>query len=110
MGVKPVWVEDIEGAPDGYMLTGQAAQDYADGVALRRLREALPSGEDDRVTVILSIDYGDTEASWWQVDVESAASVFETEGRARPEEIWYEHTGFGATIAEAADKCREALS
>ena len=91
MGVKPVWVEDIEGAPDGYMLTGQAAQDYADGAALRRLREALPE-RDIKVWVEVG-DHGYIDNVALFCEVGSLAEYFG-----------------GATIAEAADKCREALS
>ena len=64
------------------------AQDELDGRALRLLREALPelSGWFDvRVTVLDNgtVDYFVEDADGW--------------------------LGQGATIAEAADKCREAL-
>jgi len=89
--VKPVWVGgDRSGndlvAPDAYMLTGQAAQDYADGAALRRLREALPEG-----THVALVEW----PGEWNVGVMRDGSP--------PSPVM---TATGDTIAEAADKCR----
>ena len=64
---------------------GEAYQDRLDGAALRRLREALPD---------------------WHVKVDAAAGYVEVKVLLHSQvmaQFW------GATIAEAADKCREAL-
>ena len=119
--VKPVWVGgDQSGndlaAPDAYMLTGQAAQDYADGAALRRLREALPEH------VYLEIGWVDCSmsAGYWSgspggireyepyvpdADDDPEGWTVEAIDHNGPK-TW---RGHGATIAEAADKCREEL-
>lgn len=80
---------EIVDAADGgnaYFLRGQAAQDLRDGEALRRLREALP--EDCRLDVMWT--------SGGQVVVTGSGPGVD-------------QCNTGATIAEAADKCREAL-
>ena len=64
------------------------ADDWLNGYALRQLREALP--DEPRVTV-----------TWWQQGIEKAVMVEVDRGR--------QAVASGATIAEAADKCREAL-
>ena len=70
-----------------YMLRGQAAQDLADGTALRRLREALPD---------------DTHVALVQWPDQWAAAVMRD---GRPPSPVVSMTG--DTIAEAADACRE---
>jgi hypothetical protein len=76
-------------------LAADLFRDFRDGAALRRLREALPvasgkhayvdaiwNGRPDASFVVVANVYGDAPKGW---------------------------RGNGATIAEAADKCREAL-
>jgi len=67
-------------------------QDYLDGAALRRLREALPEGW----TIAVS-----TEGAWvrggWMV----------SRWRSGTDEDASEH--YAATVAEAADACRKPL-
>jgi hypothetical protein len=60
-------------------------QDLMDGAALRRLREALPD-------MTLTAEY----VAEWHLTVS-----------LHGQPLWQ---GYGATIAEAADKCREALT
>lgn len=66
---------------------GKAAADARDGAALRRLREAI--GEDWRLH---------PAGDGWTVEALTNRSVA----------AWSNY--YGATIAEAADKCREALT
>lgn len=90
--------EIVELPGDGgnsYMLRGEAAQDYADGAALRRLREALPEGW----TLEAVFDPGDIETKPWHVEVED--DDIHSEG---PRALEY-----ATALSEAADKCREAL-
>lgn len=77
-----------------YMVTGQAAQDLRDGAALRRLREACPVGER-----WFEVFGPHPESGHFQVVVETVGQ-YDTPGVLAN----------GATIAEAADACREALS
>jgi hypothetical protein len=83
--VKSVWVDDER----GYMLIGEAAQDYADGVALRRWCEAVAE-RPVRLTIGLRA-----------VNRKGAYPYFVTATDGR---VYYGHS-----IAEALDKCREAL-
>lgn len=88
---------------DGKII-GQWQQDIKDGAALRRLREALP---DDGVGFEMGAwvrreddpqfpGWGfRVDAEWW-TDTEDGSRFHSAHGR-------------GSTIAEAADKCREAL-
>lgn len=77
-------------------------QDYADGAALRRLREALPEGWDCGWR---HRTQGDGEMYVWaSVDGDPDMTEACIQGQR---DFYLEHTG--ATIAEAADKCREAL-
>jgi len=71
-----------------YMLRGQAAQDLADGTALRRLREALP--DDTHVALV------QWPPDQWNV------GVMRDGGPSSPVVAMT-----GDTIAEAADACRE---
>ena len=74
-----------EDGGNAYMVRGKAAQDLRDGAALRRLREALPRAV--RVQVVFDpARYSD------QVVVSTP-----------------DYVALGQTLAEAADKCREAL-
>jgi hypothetical protein len=78
-----------------YMLRGQAAQDLADGTALRRLREALAEVAPMSYIAITPTDDG------WEVAIGSYVNRYEADDR--------DSVATAATIAEAADKCREAL-
>jgi hypothetical protein len=68
------------------------AQDRADGAALRRLREALP--REGHVVVFSMSELLDRP---WGAQAYIG------------DEIPAQYKGVGRTIAEAADKCREAL-
>lgn len=78
----------------------QANQDLDDGHALRLLKEALPEGYAMRCHPSMF------ERGIWFVD------VWQTRGARGPEPTDSHHwLGLsGDTIAEAADKCREALT
>lgn len=69
-------------------------QDALDGAALRRLREALPEGWQ----LILEGPYPQSlsNKAWWVEPTPNVAGQMEADYG-------------GTTIAEAADKCREAL-
>ena len=97
--------DDVQPAADSFTITDrhvildgpQSVQDYADGVALRRLHEALPEG-------------GWCVVHW---DRESPAPLI---GAYRPAPGADMHrgpvvrfVGRGATVEESADKCREAM-
>jgi hypothetical protein len=73
---------------------GWTLDDAEDGAALRRLREALPDG----AQVLVTPDVGGFTVAWRYREPDRI-------------EGWYAGgpLGAGATIAEAADKCREAL-
>ena len=77
-------------------------QDLLDGFALRRLREALP--DDWRLTVV-----NGRGVAGWRIEAEGHhASVLcdhDYHHAVAPRRSW----GSGQTLAEAADKCREAL-
>ena len=83
----------IEYTTDGLtrltITSSQAVQDYVDGAALRRLREALPN---ERVHLTIGLR---------AINRKGAYPLFMTATDGR---VYYGHT-----IAEAADKCREAL-
>jgi hypothetical protein len=78
------------------MSLGQRVQDEKDGAALRRLREALPSHR----ILWVGIHSDETASETKGPLVWAVAHGYLDEGEIR---------GSGATIAEAADKCREAL-
>lgn len=84
---------------EGYMFDGYTSQHYLDGEALAKLRETLPEGWG-----ISFYDYitpsAPSEFQPGRVQVGVGPSI-----SSRP----YEVTGWGMSIAEAADKCREAL-
>lgn len=67
-------------------------QDLLDGAALRRLREALPDGYE------ATLSLGDHPY------MHAVAIVVDNQDPTHLPDYWG-----GATIAEAADKCREAL-
>lgn len=69
----------------------QGQLDYLDGAALRRLREVLPEGS--VVTVYIQPPPGNFDVGF-------------TSDTMKDDEDWLMT---GATIAEAADKCREVL-
>jgi hypothetical protein len=77
-----------------YMTEEQSA-DLRNGEALRRLREALPEGYK------MQVHPGIFEPAWF-VDVWAGPALLPEHGHH-----WIGMSG--ATIAEAADKCREAL-
>lgn len=77
---------------DRVTITGQ---DALDGAALRRLRESL---REDDVIVLRGPRPDD---GYWEVDVLKLGAPGPAEGEVEDMD--------GATIAEAADKCREAL-
>lgn len=71
--------------------------DALDGVAMRRLRRALP-------TAGYGIRVGFDTAFVTDPDVpEGSPVVVRIDG-------WHRKVGWGSTIAEAADKCRESLT
>ena len=81
-----------------YLVTGQAGQDLKDGTALRQLREALRRYDESQVV----IRWHDPHWSRFHVDVEYWLESFSDPDVA-------DVGASGATIAEAADKCRAAL-
>ena len=89
-----------------YMVRGGAAQDLRNGVALRRLWEALPDELVQRAerryeALVIAIGCDtDSEPPCFYVQVETTNTY---EGNS------IHASGAAATIAEAADKCREAL-
>jgi len=103
---EAVW-EDYKTTPPTLIHTGEcvtddepwpcdtAEQDRRDGAALRRLREALPEGW------VAIAGFGYTEPGTPEFEVDAWPH-----GR-QAEQDWA--IGHGATVAEAADKCREAL-
>jgi hypothetical protein len=84
----------VTGYGDYSEVLERAEQDHRDGEALRRLREALPAeatiGIEWKLLRFETHGHGEETASFIEVGTERAA-------------------GTGATIAEAADACREAL-
>lgn len=73
-----------------HVTVSPAVQDWRDGEALRRLREALPKRV--RIEVVLDVAlYGGSVA-------------IRTSGAD------YDYAAMGATVAEAADTCREAFT
>jgi hypothetical protein len=90
-----VMVEDAEGfvLHTTFVLKADE-QDYLDGASLRRLREALPAdatiGIEWKLLRFETHGHGEETASFIEVGTERAA-------------------GTGATVAEAADACREAV-
>ena len=88
-------IRAMGGDPDGDAYTSEyTVQDALDGAALRRLREALPY----RIEASWRHDSaGRWEDHWWmRVDYEVKDGLDYVDSD-------------GATIAAAADKCREAL-
>lgn len=90
---------------NAYLIRGQAARDLRDGKALRRLREVLPDGGH------LSLGGPWAEGKW---NIEAYDST------EQPLPLWTVNgvpammsvpvaNGYGPTIAEAADKCCDAL-
>jgi hypothetical protein len=81
-------------------LNEEAYQDRLDGAALRRLREALPDDAD-----------GFGAGAWRRPEDEPGYPGwgFRVDSDWWMEDGLHSLRGRGATIAEAADKCREAL-
>lgn len=77
----------------------KTAQDLRDGAALRRLREALPGDPSWWYQVVYDYDPEDIPSLPWLVFAGGPDDSMD-EPKA---------SGGGNTIAEAADKCREAL-
>jgi hypothetical protein len=76
-----------------------ADQDHADGAALRRLREALPEGW---LWTVGPDEFGQP------VPVIVVAGPVDLDDYPEYPDGW-PYIGFGTTLAEACDKCREAL-
>ena len=85
-------MSDIWTALQDAGLSLDPVQDALDGAALRRLREALPEGW----TVAVSTEAASYRGAWMV-----------SRRRSGTDEAASEH--YAATIAEAADACREAL-
>lgn len=89
----------LSAVPEGWRLVDETGdQDRLDGAALRRLREAMPTpwdGEGTYVTWYLELQANDERDGW-------IVTVY----REPPGDY---RTAEGPTIAEAADRCREAL-
>ncbi len=82
----------------GELDSAEDYQDMKDGAALRRLREALP--EDTEISQ--QYQPWRPEPYRYQVQIYPSTQL----GPYAGDPAWF---GSGATIAEAADKCREAL-
>jgi hypothetical protein len=92
--------DDAEFATDDVIRVG--IQDIKDGLALRRLREALP--EDADLGVTMPSDGGVLVRADWPAPDRDGPRWFNEDGKPMDARF-----GDGATIAEAADRCREAL-
>ena len=101
-----------EDDPDGWSCgVCGVTKDQLDGAALRRLIEALKEGWDWEVGTGFALDSPDIPHDHVVVRVSLPGGLLSTP-RPLPAAHWdagWEVIGSGKTLAEAADKCREAL-